>query len=90
AIMGYTKQNKDAQYSMHLKKIIIIHTTGLLFLGAFIGYILVADFLKIELPSSLSYIFNNWLFLLIPISYYAVIIIFTAVNYFSIKGSDVS
>ncbi|WP_104385240.1 helix-turn-helix domain-containing protein [Sphingobacterium sp. HMA12] len=90
AIMGYTKQNRDAQYSMHLKKIIIIHATGLLFLGAFIGYIFVADFLKIGLPSSLNYIFNSWLFLLIPVCYYVVIIIFTAVNYFRIKGSDVS
>jgi len=90
AIMGYTKQNKDAQYIMHLKKIIIIHATGLLLLGAFIGYILAADFLKIELPSSLNYIFNSWLFLLIPVCYYVVIITFTAVNYFRIKGSDVS
>lgn len=90
AIMGYTKQNKDAQYSKHLKKIIIIHATGLLFLGAFIGYILAADFLKIGLPSSLNYIFNSWLFLLIPVCYYVVIITFTAVNYFRIKGADVS
>lgn len=90
AIMGYTKQNKDAQYSKHLKKIIIIHATGLLFLGAFIGYILAADFLKIGLPSSLNYIFNSWLFLLLPVCYYVVIIIFTVVNYFRIKGSDVS
>jgi len=90
AIMGYTKQNKDAQYIMHLKEIIIIHATGLLLLGAFIGYILAADFLKIELPSSLNYIFNSWLFLLIPVCYYVVIITFTAVNYFRIKGSDVS
>lgn len=90
AIMGYTKQNKDAQYSKHLKKIIIIHATGLLFLGAFIGYIFAADFLKIGLPSSLNYIFTSWLFLLIPLGYYFVIIIFTAVNYFRIRGADVS
>lgn len=90
AIMGYTKQNKDAQYSKHLKKIIIIHATGLLFLGAFIGYIFAADFFHIQLPTSLNYIFTGWLFLLIPICYYVVIIIFTAVNYFRIKGADVS
>ncbi|RKE43398.1 helix-turn-helix domain-containing protein [Sphingobacterium detergens] len=90
AIMGYTKQNKDAQYSKHLKKIIIIHATGLLFLGAFIGYIFAADFLKIGLPSSLNYIFTGWLFLLIPLCYYFVIIIFSAVNYFRIRGADVS
>lgn len=90
AIMGYTKQNKDAQYSRHLKKIIIIHATGLLFLGAFIGYLVVADFFHIRLPSPLHYIFKSWLFLLIPVCYYVVIITFTAVNYFRIKGSDVS
>lgn len=90
AIMGYTKQNKDAQYSKHLKKIIIIHATGLLFLGAFIGYLVVADFFHIRLPSPLHYIFKSWLFLLIPVCYYVVIITFTAVNYFRIKGSDVS
>lgn len=90
AIMGYTKQNKDAQYSKHLKKIIIIHATGLLFLGAFISYLVVADFFHIRLPSSLNYIFTGWFFLLIPMCYYAVIIIFTTVNYFRIKGSDVS
>lgn len=90
AIMGYTKQNKDAQYSKHLKKIIIIHATGLLCLGAFIGYLLTAKFFHIQLPSSLNYIFTGWLFLLIPMCYYVVIIIFTAVNYFRIKGSDVN
>ncbi|CAM3836338.1 helix-turn-helix domain-containing protein [Sphingobacterium prati] len=90
AIMGYTKQNKDAQYSRHLKKIIIIHATGLLFLGAFIGYLLAADFFHFRLPSPLHYIFKSWLFLLIPMCYYAAIIIFTIVNYFRIKGSDVS
>lgn len=90
AIMGYTKQNKDAQYSKHLKKIIIIHATGLLFLGAFIGYLVVADFFHIRLPSPLHYIFKSWLFLLIPVCYYLLIIILTVVNYFRIKVSDVS
>ncbi|WP_312791207.1 hypothetical protein [Sphingobacterium sp.] len=54
AIMGYTKQNKDPLYSKHLKKIIVIHAVGLFFLGSFIGYIIIADFFKIALPSFLA------------------------------------
>jgi len=90
AIMGYTKQNKDAQYSKHLKKIIIIHATGLLLLGAFISYLLAAKFFHIRQPLYLNYIFKSWFFLLIPVCYYGVIIIFTVINYFRIKGSDAS
>jgi len=59
AIMGYTKQNKDPLYSKHLKRIIVIHAVGLFFLGSFIGYIIIADFFKIALPSFLSDIFNS-------------------------------
>ncbi|WP_333865917.1 helix-turn-helix domain-containing protein [Sphingobacterium sp.] len=85
AIMGYTKQNKDALYSKHLKKIIITHGIGLFFLGSFIGYIMVADFFKIGLPSFLTAIFDSAYFLLIPLFYYVVVLTFTIFNYTLLK-----
>ncbi len=88
AIMGYTKQNKDARYSKHLKKIIVIHAIGLLFLASFLGYLLAANFFHFQLPAFLGYIINSWLFLLIPLCYYVVIIIFTTINYIRIIRSD--
>ena len=90
AIMGYTKQNKDALYSKHLKKIIIIHAVGLFFLGSFIGYIIIADFFKIALPSFLTNIFNSAYFLLIPVCYYILILTFTIFNYITIRKAKLS
>lgn len=90
AIMGYTKQNKDEQYAKHLKKIIVIHAVGLLLLGSFLGYLITVDFMHIQLPSYLDHIFNSWLFLFIPIGYYVVIILFTAINYMRIRRSDMN
>ncbi|MCW8310322.1 helix-turn-helix transcriptional regulator [Sphingobacterium sp. InxBP1] len=87
AILGYTKQNKDALYSKHLRKIITIHASGLLLLGSFLGYILISDFLGIKLPASITYIFDSWIFLLIPVLYYAVILVFTIISYFRVKST---
>ena len=85
AIMGYTKQNKDALYSKHFKKIIVTHAIGLFFLGSFISYIIAADFFKIGLPPFLTHIFNSAYFLLIPLFYYVVILTFTIFNYIVLK-----
>ncbi|WP_293882028.1 MULTISPECIES: helix-turn-helix domain-containing protein [unclassified Sphingobacterium] len=90
AIMGYTKQNKDALYSKHLKRIIVIHAVGLFFLGSFIGYIIIADFFKIALPSFLSNIFNSAYILLIPVCYYILILTFTISNYIAIRKAKFS
>jgi hypothetical protein len=90
AIMGYTKQNKDPLYSKHLKRIIVIQAVGLFFLGSFIGYIIIADFFKIVLPSFLSDIFNSAYFLLIPVCYYIVILTFTISNYIAIRKAKLS
>lgn len=90
AIIGFSKQNKNAFYKRHLNRILLIQGTSLVLGGSLIFSFLFFKVLHYSIPTPLNYLFTGNLIFILPLLYYGGILCLTFFNFYKLKDNPIN